>query len=638
MKELIEQLQPPILVLGGSGFIGANIFRTIFDIRQDVYATASRLPSWRLDDIPNKNIIVGDLLNPTLLSELLNELRPRTLFDLIAYGAYSFEQDWQRIHETNYNLILHILEHAKNYPIHCYIHAGSSSEYGEHASGPNEDTLPKPNSHYSVSKHAASNLIHYYGQKEGVRCANLRLYSVYGPWEDSQRLIPILIQKGVEGTYPEFVNPDISRDFIYTDDVTEAFLKCTHALNTNYFGHSFNIGTGRKTTITELADIAKELFDIKQKPKFGGYENRKWDLNDWFANIDKSRTILSWEPRTNLKEGLDKTKQWYIGLENRETYHRSSKKFQLSEKYSVSFILVCEEYIPDLHELCKSLESMMLQMKLDYEIIIVCDTDNETLQNSIQNLCTKNRRILGIVHSRPFGEQASFFSGMEAASKNSCILTNLSVTKDLSVIEQFVEKWREGFDVIYGKPVFRSITSKLLHILYDSFTFLRLPLTTSNFCLIDVRVVRHMLSCKESTPFLKGIRSFVGFKQCGINLPPLHKWSRKRTIWRRMQYAKMGLMSFSNMPLRVLSTIGLLLFIFSCAMAVFNVVIKLYDPRLAPKGITTVLLYIQFFGSLNLIAVCVVAEYISSIFNESKKRPRYIREKIIKGGKSIKSF
>src|SRR5262249_23772895 len=144
-------------------------------------------------------------------------------FDCVAYGAYPFEVDPRRIYETNFNFVSRLLERLSTRGIACYVHAGSSSEYGENASAPKETDRTAPNSEYAVSKVAAANLLYFWGTRKKLPCCNLRLYSVYGPLEDSARLIPTVIRRGAEGGYPPFVDPSISRDFVYADDASEAF-------------------------------------------------------------------------------------------------------------------------------------------------------------------------------------------------------------------------------------------------------------------------------------------------------------------------------------------------------------------------------------------------------------------------------
>ena len=222
--EKTRRLQGPILVLGASGFVGANLMRTLLGVRNDVHGTTTRTPAWRLEGLPPDNVRTVDLLIDSNLEFLLDSIRPRTVFNCVAYGAYSFETDSQLIYRTNFQFITRLLSRLEARAIACYVHAGSSSEYGDKAAGPREEDPTAPNSDYAVSKVATANLIYYYGKRKHFPCANLRLYSVFGPLEDSSRLIPNLIRRGLEAGYPDFVNPAVSRDFIYVDDVTESFV------------------------------------------------------------------------------------------------------------------------------------------------------------------------------------------------------------------------------------------------------------------------------------------------------------------------------------------------------------------------------------------------------------------------------
>src|SRR6185295_16345869 len=103
----------------------------------------------------------------------------------------------------------------------------------------------------AVSKIAAAHLIYFFGKRRGLPCANLRLYSVYGPLEDSSRLVPEVIRQGIAGKLPEFVDPAISRDFLYVEDAVSSFVHAALYLDEAQWGESFNIGTGREVTIGE---------------------------------------------------------------------------------------------------------------------------------------------------------------------------------------------------------------------------------------------------------------------------------------------------------------------------------------------------------------------------------------------------
>jgi polyisoprenyl-phosphate glycosyltransferase len=519
------------------------------------------------------------------------------------------------------------------------VHAGSSSEYGDHASGPLEDEVPAPNSHYSVSKVAAASLINYLGKKKGLPCANLRLYSAYGPLEDSSRLIPNIVHFGAAGGYPELVDPRVSRDFIYVDDVVHAFVDVGLKLSEADYGESFNIGTGRKTTIGDIASVSQKLFDIRQDPVFS-MPNREWDLTDWFSDISKVQERIGWAPRIPLEEGLKRTAEWYRSLPDKTAYLQSSKRFGLDTKHSVSAIIACYkdgQAIPIMYE---RLKKTFTGLNVDHEIIFVNDCSPDDSEEVIRSISRNDRRVLGISHSRNFGSQAAFRSGMEIATKNSCVLLDGDLQDPPELIEQFVAKWREGYDVVYGRRVKREaplpmqIGYKLFYQLFDTFSYIKIPRDAGDFSLIDRRVAEAMLRFPERDLFLRGVRAYAGFRQIGVDyLRPERMFGRTtNSLLKNLGWAKKGILSFSYVPLDIMSSSAIILCGISLLMILGQLLAKLLFPQLAPRGFATLIILIVFFGSLNVLAVSVAGEYIAKIFEEVKQRPHFIRRSIIRDG------
>lgn len=313
LKNNIIQLQGPILILGAGGFIGINLLNTLLDKRKDVYCTTRNLKNnWRLaiNNIPSKKIYTCDINNYNSLKKILIELKPKTIFNLTAYGAYSKQQNYLQIYNTNLIGHIHIVEILKEFGFHAYIYAGSSSEYGINCSAPKEDDRLVPNSHYAISKISVSYSINYYGKVEKLPVVHLRLYSAYGLWEEPDRLIPTILHYGKQGKYPPLVQPHITRDFIYISDICSAFITSAEQMNQKLYGEIFNIGTGIKTSIKDLAMLVKKIYKIKNKPEFGGMANRSWDTVNWFANNEKATQLLKWKPLISLEDGLRMTAAW----------------------------------------------------------------------------------------------------------------------------------------------------------------------------------------------------------------------------------------------------------------------------------------------------------------------------------------
>lgn len=637
----VARLRGPILVLGASGFVGANLLKRILEVRDDAFGTALATPSWRLDGVPDRNVITVDLLVTQNARAVVEDVRPAIVFDCVAYGAYSFEKDPDRIYDTNLTLKVRLLALLRELGAHCYIHAGSSSEYGEHADRPSEDSAPMPNSHYAVSKAACASLLYYMGSTCGLRCANLRFYSIYGPLEEPSRLIPALVSAGLKGKYPPLVDAQVCRDFLYVDDACEAFVDTALSLSPEFYGHSFNIGTGISTSIEQLALLSRELFAIEDKPTFSSMENRRWDFHGrWCAQTDKARVHLSWSPRTSLREGLENFAQWYSGLRDTALYHRSAKGHVSTPEESISAIVACYRdnlAIPVMYE---RLARVFAKLNVDYEIIFVNDGSPDDTQEVIRKLSLKDQRVTGITHSRNFGSQAAFRSGMELSSKRACVLLDGDLQDPPELIEQFVAKWREGYDVVYGRrarrdmPLPVDLLYKSFYLLFNRMSYVTMPRDAGDFSLIDRKVVRWMLACQERDLFLRGVRAFVGFKQTGVDfVRPRRMFGRStNNLLKNLGWAKKGIFSFSNVPLNMLTYAGVLLFAGGMALAALQFALRLAFPHLAPKGFPTVIILIIVFGSLNLLGISILGEYIGKIFEEAKSRPPFIRTNVIRNG------
>jgi polyisoprenyl-phosphate glycosyltransferase len=635
----VRGLQGPILVLGASGFIGANLMRMLVARRHDVYGTATRAPAWRLENLPQDHVKVVDLLVDSNLDQLLDSIKPSTVFDCVAYGAYSFETDAALIYQTNFNLASRLLPRLHDRNIAMYVHAGSSSEYGENARLPAEDSFTAPNSDYAVSKVATANLIYYYGKKLHLPCANLRLYSVFGAMEDWSRLIPAVVRCGLERSYPEFVHPETSRDFVFIDDACEAFLDTALRLRPESYGESFNIGTGQKTTIGEIAQIAREIFGIETPPQFS-MQGRQWDLSDWYADVSKAARVIQWFPRTDFREGLRRTAAWYSALPDKDRYRQASKQFGLDTRHSVSAIVACymdDRAIPVMYE---RLKQTFMTLNVDYEIIFVNDCSPDDSEEIIRQITRDDRRVRGISHSRNFGSQSAFRSGMAIASKNAIVLLDGDLQDPPELIAEFVSHWRSGYDVAYGRRVKREASLwmqaayKMFYRVFDRFSYVRIPHDAGDFSLLDRRVVEALLRFPERDLFIRGIRAYAGFRQIGVDYvrPERMFGTTTNSFWKNIGWAKKGILSFSYVPLTVLSVTGLVLFGITIATMFIQIAARVLFPSAVPKGLTTVLLAILFFGSLNLLALSIVGEYIAKIIEEVKRRPHFLRRSIIRDG------
>lgn len=307
-----ETQHRPTIITGCSGFVGANLAADL--LAQGARVVGIEGPSgidWRTRSLPGLEVVTLDLCREDDVLTVIRDLQPAAIFNCAAYGAYSVQNEPRRIYDVNLLAVRHLLEAARQVKnFRAFVQAGSSSEYGFNCTAPREDAATLPDSDYAVSKIAAGALIRLYAQKHGVPGWVLRLYSLYGPYEDFSRLIPNLLLHAREGRLPPLVNPQISRDFVFVKDATRAFQAIVDRADTLRPGEIFNIGTGTRTTLADLTALIRDLFNLAVEPQWGTMPDRSWDHAAWYANPDKARTDLGWTASTSLRNGLAATIRW----------------------------------------------------------------------------------------------------------------------------------------------------------------------------------------------------------------------------------------------------------------------------------------------------------------------------------------
>ena len=639
LSTYIRALRGPVLVTGASGFIGANLFKRLATVREDVYALIQHDKGWRLTDVHDDRVIAVDLNDYAATKNLVNSLKPQIVFDCVAYGAYSFEEDSNLIYQTNFQAIVNLVSLLAAQSLTAYIHAGSSSEYGTNCAAPPETSVCEPNSPYAVSKVAVAAYLRFMGKQNEFPCVNLRLYSVYGPMEDTSRLFPTLLRRALVRELPPFVDPRTSRDFIHVEDACAAFILAAAKMHPGFYGESFNIGTGIKTTMTELADVTRRVFNVAVEPQFGMMEGRSWDLADWYADPRKAAEQLGWRPVVKLEDGLRTMADWVVQLTDREMVSASKKSIG-QRKRSISAIVACYkdgQAIPVMH---RRLTDTFYRLGIEYEIIFVNDCSPDDSAQVIRDISARDSHVIGISHSRNFGSQMAFRSGMEIATKDGVVLLDGDLQDPPELIESFYAKWEDGYDVIYGSrirrdmPWYWGLMYKLFYRIFAMFSYINIPLDAGDFSLMDRRVVGWLLNCPERDLFVRGLRAYVGFKQTGVDyVRPERMFGRStNSLIKNIDWAKKGIFSFSNAPLTMLTTVGVVSFALSALIATVVGLLRLFIPDIAPRGVTTLLITTLMFGSFNLFAIGLVGEYVAKIMAEVKGRPRLIRAALIRNG------
>ena len=260
-------------------------------VRDDVYGTTTRLPAWRLDGLPRQNVRVVDLLVDANLDAAArrgaSRARSSTASPTAPTRSRPTASSSTRPTSTSRPGCSPRLETRRHRLLRPRGQLVGVRRQRLRARARTSPTAP--NSDYAVSKVAAANLLHYYGKKKGLPCANLRLYSVYGPLEDSSRLIPNLVRCGARGKLSPLRPPDISRDFVYVDDVAEAFVDA-----------ALNLDDGMLRRLVQHRHRAEDhhrrgrrdrrarCSRITRRAGRSPCRAAHWDVTDWFADLDKA--------------------------------------------------------------------------------------------------------------------------------------------------------------------------------------------------------------------------------------------------------------------------------------------------------------------------------------------------------------
>jgi dolichol-phosphate mannosyltransferase len=297
-------------VTGAGGFVGANLVRRLLaEGHTPVALVRPGGDRWRLAEVEGElELHEVDLLDRDGLDSLVHRERPEWVFHLAAHGAYSWQDDPRRVVETNAVGTVGLLEACMRADAELVVHAGSSSEYGFKDHAPSEDERVEPNSAYAVGKASATMYCSHAARSSALDAVTLRLYSVYGPFEDPRRLIPSLIVHGLGGRLPPLANPDVARDFVAVDDVVDAFLAAARS-DRRERGGVYNVGSGRQTTLREIVEVARRVLEITAEPEWDSYAERDWDTSVWVADPRKAAE-LGWQPRIGLDQGFAQAVDW----------------------------------------------------------------------------------------------------------------------------------------------------------------------------------------------------------------------------------------------------------------------------------------------------------------------------------------
>ena len=300
-----------VLITGAAGFVGANLTRRALRDGHPVHLIVrGEATPWRLADVAaDVRLHRADLSDWERIEAVVSAVRPDWVFHLAAHGAYSWETRLDAMVATNVTGTMNLVAACLRAGVATLVNTGSSSEYGFKDHAPAEDEWLDPASDYAVTKAAATHYCRHVARNGGIAIPTLRLYSVYGPWEEPGRLVPSLLARALAGGWPPMAHPDIARDFVFTEDVVDAYLLAAAGPHADP-GAVYNVGTGVQTTLRGMVDALRRIVSPPSEPVWGGMADRAWDTTTWVADNRKIRETLGWEPRFDLAAGLQATVAW----------------------------------------------------------------------------------------------------------------------------------------------------------------------------------------------------------------------------------------------------------------------------------------------------------------------------------------
>jgi len=287
------------------------------------------------------------------------------------------------------------------------------------------------------------------------------------------------------------------------------------------------------------------------------------------------------------------------------------------------------ETIPELYP---RIRDVMEQTDEPWELILVDDGSSDGSTDVIRTLAENDKHVRPIIFARNFGHQIAVSAGIDYSRGDAVVIIDADLQDPPEVILDLIEKWREGYEVVYavrsereGESWFKKTTASLFYRTIHSITNVEIPLDTGDFRLMDKKVVDIMKQMREKHRFLRGMSAWVGFKQVGVQYKrkPRFAGESKYPLKKMIQFALNAITSFSYFPLQLATYIG-----FAAAglsvLAIPVVALLRIITGTALLGQATTLIIVLFLGGVQLISLGIIGEYIGRIYDEAKDRPLYI--------------
>lgn len=308
----------------------------------------------------------------------------------------------------------------------------------------------------------------------------------------------------------------------------------------------------------------------------------------------------------------------------------------------ISVVVIAYRDEGNIRELYKRTSATLKKITPNYEIIYVNDASPDRSQEILSQLAKRDKHLVVLLHSRNFGAQSAFTTGMRYATGDAVVIMDGDLQDPPQLIEKFVQKWLAGANVVYGVRRKREKSMgqlwetiyHLFYIIFNRLSYVKVPLDAGDFSLMDRRTVDQVNALPEKDRFIRGLRAWVGFKQTSVEYvrPERFRGSGVSTnsVFKGLAWARKAIFSFSYAPLEWVFYLATLSVITSLLAIIFYFASYFLIPAV-PRGFMTTLLAVLFMGSIQLFVLAVICEYLRRIFEEVKNRPHAITQTIING-------
>jgi dolichol-phosphate mannosyltransferase len=303
----------------------------------------------------------------------------------------------------------------------------------------------------------------------------------------------------------------------------------------------------------------------------------------------------------------------------------------------LSAVIACYRDAEAVPLMYQRLTAVFRRIETDYEIIFVNDGSPDNTAEVLSELAARDPHVIAVNHSRSFGSQGAFTSGMRIAGGDAVVLLDGDLQDPPELIEAFYQKWLEGYHVVYGvrarreAPAFMRFAYKAFYRIFRSASYVPIPLDAGDFSLMDRRAVDALNSLPENNRFVRGLRAWIGFKQTGVpyQRPRRMFGTTTNSLLKNLGWARKAIVSFSYAPLDFITWLAIITVVFALCGIAWQVGVRIFAPQWVPRGMTTLIILILFIGGIQLLCLSIIGSYLSHIYDEVKRRPPYIVESTI---------